>query len=102
MWGIVGIFRKNKMKKAPSPKMSLLDKCKLVGRYKHHNVPNESKEIFLKLVWIVMNFMIQACFTVEGFTVYLESLDNNGVYVSPPICIFRLIFSGNTISYPII
>ena len=46
--------------------------------------------------------MIQAYFTVEKFTVYLESLDNNSVYVSPQIAFFVLFFSGNTISYPMI
>ena len=38
-----------------------------------------------------MNLMIQAYFR-RIFTVYLESLENNGVYVSPPICIFILFF----------
>ena len=96
--GMVGIFRKNKIKKPLRQKWACW--CKLVGRYKHHNAPNESKEILLKLVCIVTNLMIQAYFTVEKFTVYLESLDNNSVYVSPQIAFFVLFFLE--IPYPIL
>ena len=47
-----------------------------------------------------MNFMIQAYFTVEGLTVYLESLNNN-VFMSPHQFAFFVLFFLE-IPYPIL